>query len=603
MTDVPALASIAAVTLGTVALGTRGVRTSHTPADFLVAARQVRPRLNAAAISGEYLSAASFLGLAGLALSDGVGALWYGVGYATGYLILLVTVAAPLRRFGAYTIPDFAEGRLQSRTVRTVATVLLAVICLFYLLPQLQAAGLTLQSLVGVPAWIGVVSLGVVVTANIAAGGMKGITLVQAVQYWLKLVAIALPAIILLAIAHGASLSSLTSEKFATFPKETSVRFVSSESIRVVVPVDVVATGEVGGRQVGGNVRLGPGDHTIGAGAVLRFPAGSTVPTVSSLSSLTNVQWSAPFIRLDGKSIHPLAATYGVILATFLGTLGLPHILVRFYTNPDGQAARRTAAFVLLLLGCFYIFPAVFATLGRLDAPGLYVSGNTDSLVLVLPKLAASGLTGELLAALTAAGAFAAFLSTSSGLLITLGGAIAHDVFSGSVPAFRAACLAAGCAVTIIALAVRSFPISVLVGWAFTIAASSFCPLLLLGIWWPRLTRKGALAGLALGGAASTGAIVATMAGAGQSGWPALLLQEPAIWTVPIAFATMITVSIFSPKSTPPEVDRMMLALHLPEQLRHGAREPRVESREGGKRPNRAGSARAGARDAAEGTA
>jgi Na+(H+)/acetate symporter ActP len=231
------------------------------------------------------------------------------------------------------------------------------------------------------------------------------------------------------------------------------------------------------------------------------------------------------------------------------------------------------------------------------------VSGNTDSLVLVLPKLAASGLTGELLAALTAAGAFAAFLSTSSGLLITLGGAIAHDVFSGSVPAFRAACLAAGCAVTIIALAVRSFPISVLVGWAFTIAASSFCPLLLLGIWWPRLTRKGALAGLALGGAASTGAIVATMAGAGQSGWPALLLQEPAIWTVPIAFATMITVSILSPKSTPPEVDRMMLALHLPEPLRHGAREPRVESREGGKRPNRAGSARAGARDAAEGTA
>jgi len=183
------------------------------------------------------------------------------------------------------------------------------------------------------------------------------------------------------------------------------------------------------------------------------------------------------------------------------------------------------------------------------------------------------------LAALTAAGAFAAFLSTSSGLLITLGGAIAHDIFSGTVPAFRSACLAAGCAVTVIALVVRSFPISVLVGWAFTIAASSFCPLLLLGIWWPRLTRTGAMAGLALGGAASTGAIVATIAGAGETGWPALLLQEPAIWTVPVAFLTMVTVSLFSRRSMPPEVDRMMRALHLPEPLRHGGRDGRPDAR------------------------
>ena len=579
MSDPVALASIGVVTVGTVAVGARGVRTSRTPADFLVAARQVRPRLNAAAISGEYLSAASFLGLAGLALSDGVGALWYGVGYATGYLILLVTVAAPLRRFGAYTIPDFAEGRLQSRTVRKVATLLLVVICTFYLLPQLQAAGLTLQSLVGLPAWVGVVSLGVVVTGNISAGGMKGITLVQAVQYWLKLVAIALPAIILVILVRGAPLSSLTSDNMVTFPHATAVRFADSENLRVVTAVTVAGSGTVGGKAVGGNLLLTPGFHEIGAGTVLHFPAGSTVPTVSSLAPLTNAEWSSPFIELGGKPIHPLAATYGVILATFLGTLGLPHILVRFYTNPDGRGARRTAALVLLLLGCFYVFPAVFATLGRLDAPGLYVSGNTDSLVLVLPKLAEAGLTGRLLAALTAAGAFAAFLSTSSGLLITLGGAIAHDIFSGSVPAFRAACLAAGCSVTVIALAVRSFPISVLVGWAFTIAASSFCPLLLLGIWWPRLTRTGAMAGLALGGAASTGAIVATIAGAGQTGWPALLLQEPAIWTVPAAFAAMVAVSLLWPKSLPPEVDRMMRALHLPEPLRHGGREARPDTR------------------------
>ena len=113
MLNVPAVAAIAAVTLLTVAVGARGVRIARTPDDFLVAAREVPPGLNAAAISGEYLSAASFLGIAGLIVSQGLGALWYSVGYTAGYLVLLLLVAAPLRRFGAYTIPDFAEGRLR----------------------------------------------------------------------------------------------------------------------------------------------------------------------------------------------------------------------------------------------------------------------------------------------------------------------------------------------------------------------------------------------------------------------------------------------------------------------------------------------------------
>jgi len=101
MTNVPAVAAIAVVTLLTVAVGARGVRIARTPDDFLVAAREVPPALNAAAISGEYLSAASFLGIAGLIVSQGLGALWYSVGYTAGYLVLLLLVAAPLRRFGA----------------------------------------------------------------------------------------------------------------------------------------------------------------------------------------------------------------------------------------------------------------------------------------------------------------------------------------------------------------------------------------------------------------------------------------------------------------------------------------------------------------------
>lgn len=562
------LGAIVAVAVATAVLGARGVRVARTPADFLVAARQVPPTLNASAICGEYLSAASFLGIAGLAMQEGLGALWYAVGYAAGYLVLLAAVAAPLRRFGAYTIPDFAEGRLDSPLLRRAATVMVLVICGFYLLPQLQGAGLTLQAAAGGPSWIGVLVLGVVVVVGIASGGMKGITFVQAFQYWLKLVAIAVPALVLVLLVQHPSLSTLNGTGSLNFHKVTKVEFPNAEVVQVRHPVVVRATGTVDGVGRNGDLRLGDHRYRVAAGATLVFPAGAPVPTVTSQAALSNSEWESPLLRLGGHPIHPLAATYGVLLATFLGAIGLPHILVRFYTNPDGVAARKTTSLVLLLLACFYVFPALFALLGRLEAPQLYASGQTDSVVLVLPRLAAAGTVGIVLAALTAAGAFAAFLSTSSGLLISMAGALSHDLLGRGVRSFRFSAVAAGIVVTVAALLVGGVAINVLVGWAFAIAASSFCPLLLLGIWWPGLTWKGALCGLILGGGASSVGVLLTIAGVGKTGWPAVLLGEPAIWTVPLAFTAMVGVSLVTRRSLPTDVTRKLLALHLPERVR-----------------------------------
>ena len=120
---------------------------------------------------------------------------------------------------------------------------------------------------------------------------------------------------------------------------------------------------------------------------------------------------------------HPVYATYSLLLALALGTMGLPHVLVRFYTNPDGRAARQTTLIVLVLLGAFYVFPAVYGVLGRLYAPDLYLTRGTDTVVLALPGRVFPGFGGELLSGLVAAGAFAAFLSTASGLLISVAGA------------------------------------------------------------------------------------------------------------------------------------------------------------------------------------
>src|SRR6516165_8958033 len=243
MLNVPAVAAIAVVTLLTVAVGARGVRIARTPDDFLVAAREVPPGLNAAAISGEYLSAASFLGIAGLIVSEGLGALWYSVGYTAGYLVLLLLVAAPLRRFGAYTIPDFAEGRLASRSLRRATTALVLVIGWFYLLPQMKGAGITLQLVLGTPYWTGVVVLGVVVSANIAMGGMKGVTFVQCFQYWLKLCAIGIPALVLLAATGHDSARNLQPGRAPVFTRATVLRVPQAIDFTVTRPTTATVSG------------------------------------------------------------------------------------------------------------------------------------------------------------------------------------------------------------------------------------------------------------------------------------------------------------------------------------------------------------------------
>ena len=169
----------------------------------------------------------------------------------------------------------------------------------------------------------------------------------------------------------------------------------------------------------------------------------------------------------------------------------------------------------------------MLAVLTRLHAPQLYLAGDSDNVLLALPSLLLPGLPGALLAALVAAGAFAAFLSTSSGLLVSVAGALSHDFMNRGVTSFRWCAIAAGAVATAASLLIGRFSLALLVGWAFAIAASSFCPLLVLGIWWRQLTRAGAAAGIVVGGGACLAAILATMTGAATRGWSAVLLGQP----------------------------------------------------------------------------
>jgi len=303
------------------------------------------------------------------------------------------------------------------------------------------------------------------------------------------------------------------------------------------------------------------------------LPADAAVPVADGTDAQRGEQWSRPVS--DEGTVSPVFV-YSLLVATFLGTMGLPHILVRFYTNPDGPAARRTTVRVLGLLAAFYAFPAVYGLLGRALVPELYMTGETDSVVLRLPEAAWPGLPGELLGALVAAGAFAAFMSTASGLLVSVAGTVSFDLWrsgSGAVDVrrrrFRVAAPLSMLVPIALALLARHLDISVLVGWAFALAASTFCPLLLLGIWWEGLTARGAAAGLIVGALAASSLIFTGLALGYEGGTLDDLLTQPAVISVPLAFATMVLVSLRD-RSTAPAADAQLLALHAPEGL--GAR-------------------------------
>jgi cation/acetate symporter len=585
----PWILSFSGITVAvTLWMGFRAAKTSKSAADFFVAGRSVSVGWNAAAISGEYLSAASFMGIAGMVMSSGYDALWYPVCYACGYLFLLLFIAGPLRRFGAYTIPDFAEGRFDSPLFRRIAVCFVLFIGFFYTMPQMKGAGTALAYILpGLPYWVGVVVVGAVITLNVALGGMKGITLVQAVQYWIKMFAISVPIFVLLSV-YGGYGKNLSRNHSAT----ESAFVASATPLRQPLP------------------EKAPQDEAWLA------PFGPlTTKAVKSAAAALPLEERAAFLH-DHQKSYSLLYTFSLIVALVCGTAGLPHILVRFYTNPDGMAAKKTTMWVMILIGVFYVFPPIFGVLGRNLLPELYAgvgAKGTDKIVLELPRLINQkyGLIGSILSGITCAGAFAAFMSTFSGLLVSMTGALAHDVYGrmlrpDSTPAqrmkmFKWCAILIGSISVILGCFVEPLEINFMVGQAFAIAAASYFPLLFMSVWWRGMTMQGAATGMLVGGLCALVAAAATNASnlaldKGPMGtlftsfkplnsfWAShpllrILCEQPAIWTVPLAILLMVIVSKATRRSIPGDVRMKMLVLHAPEAL--GLKQEYIQEQQG----------------------
>lgn len=487
-----AVAAVILLITGTLAIGLNGIRFARTTSDFLTARTQPSQISVAAGISGSFISAASVMGISALVMTYGIDMLWYPVGFTVGYLVLMVLVAAPLRRSGAFTLPDFAETRMSSRSLRRIASIFTVIVGWLCIFPQLKAASIALTYLTGANAIAGPLVVAIVAGVTIAAGGYNSLATVQSVQYWLKLGALGITALV--------------------------VWFVWQRS---------------------GSPELGTGS------------------------------WSEPLSGF-GQRVNPLYLNISLVVATFFGIMGLPDTFTRYYSIKDGTQARRISLVVLIMLSTFYIFPPMLGALGRHYTADLVGTANMDSMVLALPGAAIPGFLGQLFGALMAAGVFAAILSSTTGITFSIASTLSQDLLRrklSGVAGFRVGVvLTLAVPFALVSLA-RNFNLAEMIVMAMAVGAATFAPILVLGIWWRGLSIPGAIAGMLIGGISSTVAVLTAL----FRSLPADLqpyISSPAAWSVPLAFAVTVVVSLMTQDRRPANASVVLGRLHTPERFR-----------------------------------
>jgi cation/acetate symporter len=417
-------------------------RQNRTAADYYAAGRAFTGSQNGIAISGDYLSAASFLGIAGAVSTVGYDGFLYSIGFLVAWLVALLLVAELLRNTGKYTMGDVLSFRMRQRPVRAAAAVSTLVVSFFYLLAQMAGAGGLISLLLGVQddkstffdgQSLVIAVVGILMIIYVLVGGMKGTTWVQIIKAALLLLGAAVMTVWVLG-KFGFSLSAVLDQAVHNSPKS-------------------------------GQKILGPG---------LQY--GKTTTT-----------------KIDFVSLG---------LALVLGTAGLPHILMRFYTVPSAKEARRSVVWAIWLIGIFYLFTLVLgygaAALVGPDAISSAPGGANSA-----APLLAFQLGGEILLGLVSAIAFATILAVVAGLTITASASFAHDVYANvlarntapdsEVRVARRTALVIGILAVIGGILANGQNVAFLVALAFAVAASANLPTLLYSLFWKRFNTTGAL--------------------------------------------------------------------------------------------------------------
>jgi cation/acetate symporter len=413
---------------------------------FYAAGRSITAFQNGLAISGDYLSAASFLGIAGLIYLYGFDGFLYSVGFLVAFLTVMFLLAERMRNAGKYTIADVLSFRLRERPARTAAALGTLTVAAFYLIAQMVGAGVLIQALVGIKFSLAVLITGCVMLLYVVFGGMLATTWVQIIKAVLLMAGILVMSIFVL-------------------------------------------------EKVGGN------------------------PIELFNRAERNVTADSTFSLKPGTFLDSPIDTVSLGLALVLGTAGLPHILMRFFTVPDGKAARSSVVYAMLIIGGFYILTTFigFGARAILGEGGVAAAGKGGNLA--APNLAQflgggeGTFGGDLFLAIIAAVAFATILAVVAGLVLSASGAVAHDIWTNvirkgkqrnaqkeEVTVARIAAAGIGLiAITIAIIGGEGLNVSFMVGLAFAVAASANFPALLLALTWRRFNTTGAVTGVAFG--------------------------------------------------------------------------------------------------------
>ncbi|HNV70634.1 MAG TPA: cation acetate symporter [Candidatus Ozemobacteraceae bacterium] len=510
----------------------------QSTSEFYVAGNQVPWVQVGIAMVGSYLSAASFLGVAGDIAIKGVDRIWLAIGFFGGYMALLMLIAGPLRNVGSYTVADALYRRFPDDRIKLIVMVTTLVISTFYLVPQVLGAGLVFELLLGWNFLVTTIGIGVLISLYIIYGGMKATLynqVVQAIFLWAAMVVIVIAGV------------------FMFF--DGSINKIFETAGQIVPP-------SIAGPNAGA---VAASAAAVSAGAAidpaLAAKYGTVIPA-SATAAFTAVRASMPDAATAmtiGVQTPSTFAQISTVLALVFGTAGLPHILIMFFTVPSASAAKKSVTLCVIALGIFYfcsiflgfitlilVYPQLIAWIGAGK-----VGMATNMAVLKVAEM----IGGQWLMAISTAGAVAAILSTAAGLMITCASTISHDFYkvyinkeateAQEINIAKLTTVIMSAIAVLLAYVLKGENVAWLVTLAFGIAASAIFPTMIATLWWKKFTRQAALAGMSTGLGISVIFIVLLLSGVKEV-FGLSVVGGPGIFGVTVGILVVVLVSLFT---------------------------------------------------------
>ncbi len=605
-------------------------RQAKSAAGYYAAGGSIHWFVNGIAFAGDYLSAASFLGICGMIATAGYDGFLYSIGYLAGWIVALFVVAEPMKRLGKYTFTDALDAKFNSKGIQLAAALSTIIVSLFYLIPQMVGAGVLITPLLGFPHYIGVILVGIIVITIVATAGMTSTTYVQFLKGGLLIVFSLILVVVTLnqgltttpdqggkkpfyqyrtldaseangslqlsdasyQVAGQREVDGLTlvkllkDGKISWWNRETAAangQFILREAQWVIQKAD--GTKIINGEAASAENTLRP----IGNLEVIRGKTGeeARIPAVGPAEFLAVIghpeskvkTWkSVKFAEdLDSVTVHVSSLIPGnrilrpglkfkvdgsflqkldfvsLMLALFLGTASLPHILIRYYTVPSPAAARKSTIIAIAAIGTFYVL-TLYMGLGAMVNGTINLADNNMSAPLLAKAF------GTFLFAMISAIAFATVLGTVSGLIVAASGAVAHDLMDRylgmnlseerKVRAGKISAFAIGIVSIFLGIIFEGMNVSFLVGWAFSVAASANLPSIIMLLFWKRTTAEGIIASIVTGVISAMGLILLSPSMYKLYGLDAATapgpIDNPGVFSIPLSFVALVVVSLLT---------------------------------------------------------